>query len=122
MYDLTLLKKLLHKQTEQQVLEQAVKFYVENALSEDTRRVLIEFHRIVSSNPEAEVPASQAGTVLKTTKKNQAIQMLTTEQGASVHELMNGLEWQRHSVRGFISILGKEYAVDVVRDQLVGCP
>ena len=61
MYDLTLLKKLLHKQTEQQVLEQAVKFYVENALSEDTRRVLIEFHRIVLPTLKRRSPLPRLG-------------------------------------------------------------
>ncbi len=39
----------------------------------------------------------------QTTKANQIIRMLSRANGASLDELMKATDWQKHSVRGFLS-------------------
>jgi hypothetical protein len=49
------------------------------------------------------------------TKKDKAIRMMQRPQGATGPELMRALKWQAHSVRGFISNLGRLDKVRVRR-------
>jgi hypothetical protein len=48
-------------------------------------------------------PLKAAGT----TKKNAVLALISRKNGASLEEIMSAMNWQRHTVRGFISILGK---------------
>jgi hypothetical protein len=48
-------------------------------------------------------PAAKANN-----KKAQVIAMMSRAQGASLAEIMKATDWQRHTVRGFMSILGSK--------------
>lgn len=47
--------------------------------------------------------AKEAGT----TKKDQVLALISRKDGATLEEIATAMGWQRHTVRGFISILGK---------------
>jgi hypothetical protein len=47
--------------------------------------------------------AQEAGT----TKKDQVLAMISRKNGATLAEIMTATGWQKHTVRGFISIVGK---------------
>ena len=49
-----------------------------------------------------------AGTPREGTHKAQVIAMLQRKGGATLDEIMNTTGWQKHTVRGFISILGSK--------------
>ena len=46
----------------------------------------------------------------RTTKKGEAIELL--KKGISLDALMTRFGWQRHTVRGFMSILGKTHQIE----------
>ena len=46
----------------------------------------------------------------RTTKKGDAIELL--RKGISLEKLMDKFGWQRHTVRGFISVLGKTHKIE----------
>lgn len=78
-----------------------------------------------------ETPVQEAASEAKTTKKAKAAkatrppkppretkaglirQMIQREGGASVEELVKAADWQSHSVRGFISNLGRKQGLKV---------
>ena len=43
-----------------------------------------------------------------TSKKDQVLALISRKNGASLDEIMTATGWQRHTVRGFIAILGKK--------------
>ena len=47
------------------------------------------------------------------TKKQTAIRLLRRPQGASLQELQDRLNWQSHSVRGFVSTMGRHKGFEI---------
>ena len=43
-----------------------------------------------------------------TSKKNQVLALISRKNGATLDEIMTATGWQKHTVRGFIAILGKK--------------
>ena len=43
-----------------------------------------------------------------TSKKDQVLALISRENGATLEEIMTATAWQKHTVRGFIAILGKK--------------
>lgn len=62
---------------------------------------------------KAAKPAKKAKGILAqvgpkpTSKKDQVLALISRKNGATLEEIMETMGWQRHTVRGFISILGK---------------
>ena len=46
--------------------------------------------------------------------------LISRKNGASLEELMAALGWQKHSVRGFISILGRTITIESFRTEQGG--
>lgn len=53
--------------------------------------------------PKAAKPAAEP----KTSRKDAIIALISRPNGATLAEIMKATEWQKHSVRGVISILGR---------------
>jgi predicted transcriptional regulator len=51
-------------------------------------------------------PKRRAANRAKGSKKDQAIKMMKRARGASLTEMMKLTGWQKHTVRGFLSLLG----------------
>ena len=45
-------------------------------------------------------------------KKDIVLGLISRKDGASLEELMAALDWQKHSVRGFIATLGKTVSIE----------
>ena len=56
--------------------------------------------------PAAKKPAGRASD--RTNKKAEVIAMMKRAKGATLAEIMATTGWQRHTVRGFVSILGSK--------------
>ena len=56
--------------------------------------------------PAAKKPAGKASD--RTNKKAEVIAMMKRAKGAALAEIMATTGWQRHTVRGFVSILGSK--------------
>ena len=52
--------------------------------------------------------ARQGGDKARTNKKAEVIAMMKRAKGATLAEIMEVTGWQRHTVRGFVSILGSK--------------
>jgi predicted transcriptional regulator len=50
-------------------------------------------------------------------KKEILLGLISRKSGASLEELMAALGWQKHSVRGFIAILGKTLHIESFRTE-----
>jgi hypothetical protein len=61
----------------------------------------------------AKKPAKAAGTACEGSKKATVIAMLERKGGATLPEIMKETDWQAHTVRGFISILGSKSGLKV---------
>jgi hypothetical protein len=48
----------------------------------------------------------------RTSKKDAVMALIQRADGASTPEIMEATGWQRHSVRGFLSILGKSLKIE----------
>ena len=57
-------------------------------------------------SPAAKKPAGRASD--RTNKKAEVIAMMKRAKGATLAEIMATTGWQRHTVRGFVSILGSK--------------
>ena len=44
----------------------------------------------------------------RSNKKAEVIAMMTRPKGATLHEIVSATGWQKHTVRGFVSVLGKK--------------
>jgi len=55
---------------------------------------------------KAAKPAKAEGS--GTSKKDQVLAMIGRKNGATLDEIMAATDWQKHTVRGFIAILGKK--------------
>jgi hypothetical protein len=84
------------------------------------RRIFAEIQKLAAPGaPEAtRAPATRPTKKPKATKKSEAepktagkkeilLGMISRRNGASLGELATALDWQKHSVRGFIATLGK---------------
>lgn len=57
---------------------------------------------------KAPKPAKAAKEPKGTSKKDQVLALISRKDGASLDEIMTATGWQKHTVRGFIAILGKK--------------
>ena len=57
---------------------------------------------------KAPKPAKAAKEPKGTSKKDQVLALIGRKNGASLDEIMTATGWQKHTVRGFIAILGKK--------------
>ena len=57
---------------------------------------------------KAPKPAKAAKEPKGTSKKDQVLALISRKNGASLDEIMTATGWQKHTVRGFIAILGKK--------------
>jgi hypothetical protein len=60
------------------------------------------------------LPKKQTAKAAHTSKKDAVMALLRRADGATAPEIVEATGWQRHSVRGFLSILGK--TVKIARD------
>jgi hypothetical protein len=49
----------------------------------------------------------------RTNKKAEAIALLKRAKGASLAEIMEATSWQKHTVRGFVSLLGSKAGLKI---------
>lgn len=72
---------------------------------------------VVEANPEpSENPAPDAPKAPKTrenTKQAQVIAMLNRPEGATLEQLVEATGWQKHTVRGALSLLGKKQGISI---------
>jgi len=88
------------------------------------RRIFAEVQKLAAPSPGAPTarPASatQATKEPKATrkapkagsKKETLLGLISRQDGASLQEMMAALDWQKHSVRGFIATLGKTVKIE----------
>ena len=57
---------------------------------------------------KAPKPAKAAKEPKGTSKKGQVLALISRKNGATLDEIMTATGWQKHTVRGFIAILGKK--------------
>ena len=58
--------------------------------------------------PKATKKAKSSDADAGTSKKDQVLALIARKDGASLEEIMTATGWQKHTVRGFIAILGKK--------------
>jgi len=58
-------------------------------------------------------PAKKSATSERTNKKAEVIAMMKRAKGATLPEIMEATGWQKHTVRGFVSILGSKGGVKI---------
>jgi hypothetical protein len=56
--------------------------------------------------------AAPVATAKRASKKDAVMALIQRADGASAPEIMEATGWQRHSVRGFLSILGKTLKIE----------
>jgi hypothetical protein len=66
------------------------------------------------SKPAADKPVARAGTA-----KAKVFAMLQRKGGATLDELMQATGWQRHSVRGFMSVVPKKAGLTVTSSRRI---
>jgi hypothetical protein len=70
--------------------------------------------KVVTPANEKATKATKAASVAKepkaagSTKKDQVLALISGKNGATLDEIMTATGWQKHTVRGFIAILGKK--------------
>ena len=70
--------------------------------------------KVVKPAKEDATKAPKAAKVVKepksagTSKKDQVLALISRKNGATLEEIMTATDWQKHTVRGFIAILGKK--------------
>ncbi len=72
--------------------------------------------RVESATEPSENPAPGTPKVRKArenTKQAQVIALLKRPEGATLEQLVEATEWQAHSIRGFLSLLGKKLGLAV---------
>lgn len=60
------------------------------------------------AKPANKAKAAKESKAAGTSKKDQVLAMISRTNGATLDEIMTAMGWQRHTVRGFIAILGKK--------------
>jgi len=91
------------------------------------RRIFAEVQKLAAPSPGSPAatpaPVTQATNERKATRKAAAepkagskketlLGLISRKDGASLEELMAALDWQKHSVRGFIATLGKTVKIE----------
>ena len=61
-----------------------------------------------TAKPAKKTAKKAAGKPKGTNKKAEVIAMMKRAKGATLAEIMSATKWQAHTVRGFVSILGKK--------------
>ena len=61
-----------------------------------------------AKKPKAAKKAAPAKKADRTNKKAEVIAMMQRAKGATLDEIVKATGWQRHTVRGFVSILGSK--------------
>jgi hypothetical protein len=56
----------------------------------------------------AKAKASKEPKAAGSSKKDQVLALISRKNGATLEEIMTATDWQKHTVRGFIAILGKK--------------
>ena len=73
--------------------------------------------------PPVETAAPNAPTV-RTMRENikqaKLIQLLQRPEGATLAQLVEATQWQKHTIRGAISLLGKKQGLTIVSDKVQG--
>ncbi len=59
------------------------------------------------TSPEKVAPAATKPEAKPASKKDQVLALIGRKNGATLAEIMEATAWQKHTVRGFISIIGK---------------
>ena len=54
------------------------------------------------------------------TKQATVIQLLQRPEGATLAQLVEATQWQKHTIRGAISLLGKKQGLTIVSDKVQG--
>jgi predicted transcriptional regulator len=65
-----------------------------------------------TSAAKKQTAKAAASRVARTSKKDTVMALLRRADGATAPEIMEATGWQRHSVRGFLSILGKTLKIE----------
>ncbi len=71
--------------------------------------------KAVKHTPKAakkQTAKAAAPKAARTSKKDTVMALLRRADGATAPEIMEATGWQRHSVRGFLSILGKTLKIE----------
>ena len=95
------------------------------------RRIFAEIQKLASpaadiaapGKEDAAVTSLKKGNVKKSgpakttsprteTRKETLLRMISRKNGATLEDLMEALDWQKHSVRGFISLLGRTEKIE----------
>ena len=87
------------------------------------RRIFSELQKLAVPDVDAPVkserPAKKESAAPKAgSKKEVLLSLISRTSGASLEELMAALNWQKHSVRGFIATLGKTMRIESFRNEL----
>ena len=76
-----------------------------------------------TTSAESETVAPIAPTVRtmrENTKQATVIQLLQRPEGATLAQLVEATQWQKHTVRGALSLLGKKQGLTIVSDKVQG--
>ena len=82
------------------------------------RRIFAEVQKLAA--PAAVAPAKATKKTATATRvgsrKEIVLALISRRNGASLEELMTALDWQKHSVRGFIATLGKTVNIESLKN------
>ena len=95
-----------------------VKKFTSRALA--ARRIFAEVQKLAApaavATPVAKATKKAATATRAGSKKEIVLALISRKNGASLEELIAALDWQRHSVRGFIATLGKTVNIESFRN------
>ena len=75
----------------------------------------------VKENPAKEKPIQKTETSRPNTKNSQLIEMIkAAEEGISLKQICENLNWQSHTARSVISRLNKNQNLGIINDKIAG--